>query len=65
MRCGRAPLAASWMAATLLFLPCGAKKQIESYMEVTDEVFESDRSIVFDEAENRLHTIKAVIAATL
>lgn len=34
-------------------------------MEVTDEVFESDCSIVFDEAENRLHTIKAVIAATL
>ena len=34
-------------------------------MEVTDEVFESERSIVFDEAENRLHTIKAVIAATL
>ena len=36
-----------------------------SEMEVTDEVFESDRSIVFDEAENRMHTIKAVIAATL
>lgn len=34
-------------------------------MEVEDEVFESDRSIVFDEAENRMHTIKAVIAATL
>ena len=34
-------------------------------MEVTDEVFNSDRSIVFDEAENRMHTIKAVIAATL
>ena len=34
-------------------------------MEVTDEVSESDRSIVFDEAENRLHTIKAVMAATL
>ena len=34
-------------------------------MEVTDEVFESDRSIVFDEAENRMHTIKAVIAASL
>ena len=34
-------------------------------MEVTDEVFESGRSIVFDEAENRMHTIKAVIAATL
>ena len=34
-------------------------------MEVTDDVFESDQSIVFDEAENRMHTIKAVIAATL
>ena len=34
-------------------------------MEVTDEVFESPRSIVFDEAENRMHTIKAVMAATL
>lgn len=34
-------------------------------MEVTDEVFESEHSIVFDEAENRMHTIKAVMAATL
>lgn len=34
-------------------------------MEVTEEVFESDASIVFDEAENRLHTIKAVMVATL
>jgi ornithine carbamoyltransferase len=34
-------------------------------LEVTDEVFESQRSIVFDEAENRLHTIKAVMVATL
>ncbi len=34
-------------------------------MEVTDEVFESPQSIVFDEAENRMHTIKAVIVATL
>lgn len=34
-------------------------------MEVTDEVFESRQSIVFDEAENRMHTIKAVMAATL
>ncbi len=34
-------------------------------MEVTDEVFESAQSIVFDEAENRMHTIKAVLAATL
>ncbi len=34
-------------------------------MEVTDEVFESPASVVFDEAENRMHTIKAVMAATL
>ena len=34
-------------------------------MEVTDEVFESEQSRVFDEAENRMHTIKAVMAATL
>jgi ornithine carbamoyltransferase len=34
-------------------------------MEVTDDVFESKHSIVFDEAENRLHTIKAVMVATL
>ncbi|WP_329520449.1 ornithine carbamoyltransferase [Spirillospora sp. NBC_01491] len=34
-------------------------------LEVTDEVFESDASIVFDEAENRMHTIKAVMVATL
>ena len=34
-------------------------------MEVTDEVFESKQSIVFDEAENRMHTIKAVMVATL
>ena len=34
-------------------------------MEVTDEVIESDFSLVWDEAENRLHTIKAVMVATL
>jgi ornithine carbamoyltransferase len=34
-------------------------------LEVSEEVFESDMSIVFDEAENRLHTIKAVMVATL
>ena len=36
-----------------------------SALEVTDEVFESKASIVFDQAENRLHTIKAVLVATL
>ena len=34
-------------------------------MEVTDDVFESEQSKVFDEAENRMHTIKAVMYATL
>ena len=34
-------------------------------MEVTEAVFESEASIVFDQAENRLHTIKAVMVATL
>ncbi|MCZ3393130.1 ornithine carbamoyltransferase subunit F, partial [Enterococcus faecium] len=36
-----------------------------SEMEVTDEVFESSQSVVFQEAENRMHTIKAVMVATL
>ena len=36
-----------------------------SEMEVTDEVFESIQSVVFDEAENRMHTIKAIILATI
>ena len=34
-------------------------------LEVTDEVFESEHSVVFEEAENRLHTIKALLVATL
>ena len=46
-----------------------AKDIYEKYglteMEVTDEVFESKRSIVFDEAENRMHTIKAVMLVTM
>ena len=37
----------------------------DTLVEVTDEVFESKQSKVFDEAENRMHTIKAVMAATL
>ena len=36
-----------------------------SEMEVTDEVFESDKSKVFDEAENRMHTIKAIMYVTM
>jgi ornithine carbamoyltransferase len=40
------------------------KYGIES-MEVTEEVFESPASVVFDQAENRLHTIKAVLVALL
>ncbi len=51
-------------------LKTGIGKEIEkkfgiSEMEVTDEVFESAQSLVFEEAENRMHTIKAVMAATL
>ena len=42
----------------------GNKFNIDA-MEVTDEVFESAQSVVFEEAENRMHTIKAVMAATL
>jgi ornithine carbamoyltransferase len=34
-------------------------------LEVTDEVFESKHSVVFDQAENRMHTIKAILVATL
>ena len=45
------------------------KEQGQKYgftdLEVTDEVFESEKSLVFEEAENRMHTIKAVMAATL
>jgi ornithine carbamoyltransferase len=41
------------------------KYGLEQGMEVTEEVFESPASIVFDEAENRMHTIKAVMVATL
>jgi ornithine carbamoyltransferase len=42
-----------------------AQYGLNNGLEVTDEVFESKHSIVFDEAENRLHTIKAVMVATL
>jgi len=38
---------------------------LDQGMEVSDEVFESDHSVVFDQAENRMHTIKAVMVATL
>jgi len=45
-----------------------AKTQLElgyDIREVTDEVFRSKNSVVFDEAENRMHTIKAVMVATI
>lgn len=45
-----------------------AKEQMElgyDIREVTDDVFRSKHSVVFDEAENRMHTIKAVIVATI
>ena len=40
-------------------------RELQKALEVTDAVFESPQSIVFDEAENRMHTIKAVMAASL
>ena len=49
---------------TVIGKEVGEKFGISS-MEVTDEVFESNQSIVFEEDENRMHTIKAVMAATL
>ena len=41
------------------------EQELQSAVRIADEVFESESSIVFDEAENRMHTIKAVMAATL
>ncbi len=49
---------------TIVGKEMGEKFGMDAF-EVTDEVFESEQSIVFDEAENRMHTIKAVMAATL
>ena len=49
---------------TIIGKQMGEKFGMDAF-EVTDEVFESEKSIVFDEAENRMHTIKAVMAATL
>ena len=49
---------------TIVGKEMGEKFDMDAF-EVTDEVFESEQSIVFDEAENRMHTIKAVMAATL
>ena len=42
-----------------------AEKYNMKGLELTEEVFESKHSIVFDEAENRMHTIKAIMVATL
>jgi ornithine carbamoyltransferase len=38
---------------------------ITNGLEVTDDVFESERNVAFEQAENRLHTIKAILVATL
>ncbi|CCG85744.1 ornithine carbamoyltransferase [Erwinia piriflorinigrans] len=50
---------------TLLGQQMAQQYDLHGGMEVTDEVFESAHSVVFDQAENRLHTIKAVMVATL
>ncbi|UDG79916.1 ornithine carbamoyltransferase [Candidatus Steffania adelgidicola] len=50
---------------TILGKEMAAKYDLSEGMEVTDEVFESSHSLVFEQAENRLHTIKAVIVSTL
>ena len=50
---------------TILGKQMAAEYGLHGGMEVTDEVFESPASIVFDQAENRMHTIKAVMVATL
>ena len=50
---------------TILGQQMAEQYDLHGGMEVTDEVFESEHSVVFDQAENRLHTIKAVMVATL
>ncbi len=60
----------SMTAPGAIFMHClpsfhDTRTTIGAEMEVTDQVFESKQSVVFDEAENRMHTIKAVIYATL
>ena len=55
----------SYMTALMVCIRFSASSKTMEAMEVTDEVFESSQSVVFDEAENRMHTIKAVLYATL
>ncbi len=54
---------------SMISIPVLHSRSMEQFglteMEVTDEVFRSRHSVVFDEAENRMHTIKAVMVATL
>lgn len=54
------PLGIEWLAARLIYEKTGLDS-----LEVTDEVFESEHSIVFDQAENPMHTVKAILVATL
>ena len=52
-------------AKRALSAPRAGLRDIRYLLDLTDEVFESDASIVFTQAENRMHTIKAVLVATL
>ena len=53
------------LLVTTVGLPVFEAAGMTSGLEVTNDVFDSDASIVFDQAENRLHTIKAILVATL
>ena len=73
--CGGAADVTTWLVKFMHGLPAVHKRETAigprlqrrrglQALEVTEEVFESPASIVFDQAENRLHTIKAVMVAT-
>ena len=65
VRCAVYPDADQLPAAALATIELQAKRDVRAVEPVSDEVFEGPQSRVFDEAENRLHTIKAVMVATL
>ncbi|MBU6487009.1 MAG: hypothetical protein KGQ57_04200 [Burkholderiales bacterium] len=53
------------MCSTHVGKPIAEQYGLENGIEITDDVFESDASVVFEQAENRLHAIKSVWVATL